>query len=249
VAFRVAVRSARRARHIELPPLPPWIRDATFRDQIFRVATDEGPLSIHDDDLIDRLRTACALHPWVARVTSIQKLYPATVRVDLVYRKPVCMVQVEEALIPVDAEGYVLPTDDFSPLESQRYPQLVGVESRPLVQAGARWNDPRVSGGAEIAAALAEVWTKMHLARIAASRLPELGRGQEHTFKLYTEKGNAIDWWHAPSGSPPSEPSAANKIAKLERYLEEHGTLDGPFPLDVTRPQSIEIQIAPKSGP
>jgi len=234
--------------NIEIPPLPSWIRDASFRNQVFDVAVQQGPLSIHDDDLLERLRSAFALHPWVARVESVRRVYPAAVRVELVYRKPVCMVQVDEAWIPVDAEGYVLPGDDFSPLEAQRYPRLVGVESRPLVQAGTRWNDPRVSGGAEIAAALADVWAKMNLARIVPSRLPELGYGQAHTFKLYTAKGNCIDWWHAPTSSPPSEPTAADKVAKLEKYLEEHGTLDGPFPLDVTRPNSIELQIGPKSG-
>jgi hypothetical protein len=234
---------------IEFTRLPPWIRDTSFRDQVFRVAVQDGPLWIHDENLIERLRTALALHPWDARVDAVEPRFPNKVRVDLVYRKPVCMVHVEDALIPVDAEGYVLPGDDFSPLESQGYPRVVGIEARPLVQVGARWNDARVSGAAEIAAALSGAWNKMGLAKILPSRLPELGSGRHHTYKVYTAKGNSIDWWHAPSGAPPSEPAAADKVAKLEKYFDEHGTLDGKYPLDVTRPNSIEMQIERKEGP
>ena len=40
---------------------------ATFASEVFRSPTLDGPLSIMDDDLVERIAKAFARHPWVAR--------------------------------------------------------------------------------------------------------------------------------------------------------------------------------------
>ena len=92
--------------------------------------------------------------------------HPASVKVELVYRQPVCMVEVPGGVLAVDAEGVLLPSEDFSPLEAARYPRLVGVEQKPAGPPGRRWGDAKVVGGAEIAAALGPAWEVMRLQRI-----------------------------------------------------------------------------------
>ena len=174
VREHVAIRDDYRltAADISITPPPPWIR-ADVKTQVIRDAgLTDAPLSILDDALVERLYRAFALHPWVAKVERVSKSHPAHVDVQLVYRRPVAMVQVPGGWYPVDVEGVLLPSDDFSPAEARAYPRLSGVESRPLGPTGTKWGDPVVAGGARIAAALEAAWSELELRAFAGSSRP-----------------------------------------------------------------------------
>ena len=195
---------------VEITPPPKWI-NSDIRGEVFREPSLGGPLSIMDDDLTDRIAAAFALHPWVARVRSVKKQAPALVKVDLEYRQPVCMVEVPGGLLPVDAEGVLLPSGDFSPIEAGRYPRVVGVDRKPTGPAGRRWGDACVIGGAEIAAAFGPLWDELKLQRIAPMPDPAAAvagaavgakgdanrRPGEFTFALFTRGGTRIYWGYA----------------------------------------------------
>lgn len=223
-------------RNVEITPPPPWIH-RSIRAEVFRDGSLDGPLSIMDDHLAQRIADAFSLHPWVAEVRGVTKYFPARVKVDLEYRRPVCMVQLQGRLLAVDVQGVVLPSEspDFSPTETRRYPRLVGVDTVP-VGPGARWGDARVVEGAEIAEVLGPVWQRLNLDRILPSTLVELGYGSEYTYELFTKGGTRILWGRAPSAAMPGEATAAEKVAQLLEYHKAHGTLegrDGPQQLDV----------------
>jgi hypothetical protein len=225
--------------NVEITPPAAWIhRD--IREEVFRDGSLDGPLSIMDDDLAERIASAFALHPWVAKVRRVTKYHPARVRVELEYRRPVLMVQVPGRLLAVDAEGVLLPSEsgDFSPNEARRYPRLVGVDTVPIGPVGTRWGDARVLEGAEIAAALADVWEKLSLDRIAPSTLVEVGHGDQYNYELFTKAGTRILWGRAPIAEIPGEPTAAEKVAWLADYARENGSLEGrngPQQLDLRR--------------
>ena len=191
---------------VEITSPPPWITRSDVRAEVFRNPTIDGRLSLLDDDLVERIENAFARHPWVAQVKRVQKEY-GTVKVDLVYRKPVCMIAVHEGLLPVDAEGTLLPLVDFTPVESTRFPCLLGVEQRPTVLPGSRWTDPRVIGAAEIAAAFGESWTPMRLQYIeplsSDPSRPAEGESNrlsgEPFFVLTTQTKTRILWRYAPA--------------------------------------------------
>ena len=109
-------------------PKPPWIH-ADIRAEVFRDPSLEGPLSSLDDGLAERIRRAFAAHHWVASA-KVRIRPTAEVEVDLVYRRPVCMVDQPGGPLPVDAAGVLLPSDDFSPVEKKSYPCLGGVDTR-----------------------------------------------------------------------------------------------------------------------
>jgi hypothetical protein len=227
---------------VEITPPPEWIH-SDIRVQVFRDASLDRPLSIADDDLVERLRGAFALHPWVAKVERVQKFHPARVEVQLVYRRPVCMVEVAGEWSPIDADGVVLPREDFSPVETARYPRLTGVDTLPPGIAGTRWNDIRVLGGAEIAAALVASWEKLGLSRIAARKPSGAGLVDAPTFDLVTRHGTTIPWGRAPGGDAPGEIPIPDKIARIERYLAEHGSLEsqpGGVGLDLSWPEGSQ---------
>ena len=130
-----------------------------------------------DDDLTERVTAAFLRQPWVAKVRNVAKQYPAKVKVDLTYRRPVCMVKLGDQLFPIDAEAVFLPPEDFSPVEKAKYPRLEGVDRGPMGGVGRRWGDSRVAGGAEIAAALLPIWEKLNLQSIVPHLPPQTATG------------------------------------------------------------------------
>jgi hypothetical protein len=249
---------------VEVTPQPAWIPQSNVRGEVLCSPSLDGPLSITDDDVTERIAAGFARHPWVAKVERVTKQYGG-VKVELVYRKPVCMVQLPGGglPLPVDATAVLLPTGDFTPLETRRYPQLLGVDREPTVLVGSRWTDAKVIGGAEIAAALGDLWESMRLHAIEPSAAdPALatpgvaaspwtpnsfaGRSAEPFFTLITDRGSRILWGYAPGANAPAELPAAEKVARLKRYVTEKDSLDGPE----GKPQQLDVRtLRPSAGP
>ena len=229
--------------NVEITPPPPWIR-SDIRAEVFRDASLGPSLSIMDDNLTARLHDAFSLHPWIAKVRQVRKSYPAHVQVDLIYRKPVCMVlAVPSGAWPVDVDGVRLPTADFCPLDVNRYPRLTQIDSTPVGPEGTRWGDPRVVGGAQIAAALEPAWQELKLDHIAPTGTTEPGRPADYFYELVTRSGTRILWGRAPGTDMPGEVPAADKVARLKKYVAENGSLEGrrgPQELDVRSLRSME---------
>lgn len=227
-----------RQEGLEITPPPEWIH-TDIRAEVYRSLAFEGPLSIMDDHLAQRVADAFALHPWVAKVRRVTKQHPARVKVELDYRRPVCMVEVPGGLLPVDAESAWLRSEDFSPIEASQYPRLSGLDSMPVGSVGTKWGDGRVVGGAELAAALSGAWSELQLARIVPSSRPQ--SGPHYSYDLYTRGGTRILWGFAPGAAVAEDVPPAEKIERLRKYLAAHGTLDGPHQLDLRSARGIEV--------
>jgi hypothetical protein len=239
---------------LDITPKPTWIH-SDLRAEVFRDVALEGQLSILDEDLAKRIAGAFVRHPWVDRVVRVTKMHPnasggPSVKVELVCRRPVCMVDVPgDKPLPVDAEGVLLPSGDFTSTESFVYPRLMNVDRPPPGSPGQRWSgDPRVVGAAEIAAAFGPAWYTMKLHRIEPFESDPVAAGlatpphtasmqHEPFFVLTTHNGTQILWGNAPraAGIAADALSAAEKVARLERYFRQYDTLDAPDgkPLDV----------------
>ena len=220
------------------PPKPEWIPSDVL-EQIFRTATRDAPLYLWQENLCQHLAEAFRQHPWVAQVLQVRKSYPAHIEVRLQWRRPVGMVLWQDQLFPVDGEGTLLPPGDFSPAEMVRYPRLAGIPTPPPKLPGARWQDGRVIDGAQIAAALGPVWEKFRLRYIRAVPLGE-GPVAETVYELWTHGGSRIIWGLGPAVQRPAEPTLADKIARLQRYVQEHGALDTP-----QGPQTLDLRLLP----
>lgn len=232
-------------RDFEITPPPSWVRSDLTGDVVRSLSLDAS-LSLLDDDLTERIYKAFAAQAWVAKVDRVAKQHPARVRVDLVYRRPVCMVeaagtplpgssqQTPQRLLPVDVTGVLLPERDFNDADRQRYPRLTGIPSAPPSMAGNRWSDARVLGGAQIASALVEVWKDLSLERIVASKKADTSLGSEdYTYEIFTIGGTRIQWGYAPNAKIAGEVPVADKISRLKKMLKEQGTLDGPQIIDL----------------
>ncbi len=225
---------------ITITPRPDWIR-ADVRGEALRDGSLDGPMSILDPQLTSRIAKAFELHPWIEQVVAVRKFSPARVEVELVYRKPVCMVEVPGGLYAVDKHGVLLPSTDFTPTDAARYPRLGGVALATESLVGTRWEDGRVQGAAHIAANLADAWTELQLVRIVAS--------SDHIpmYELQTTRGTRVIWGFAP-GEDAHEPSPADKIAALREHLAKRDTIpvQDAIELDLRHTRSASTPSTPK---
>lgn len=225
---------------IHTTPRPEWITTDVATEAL-RDASLDPPFSSLDPALAERVAKAFEVHPWVAEVRQVRTL-TGTLEIDLVYRRPACMVELppnngKRGLYAVDAEGTLLPSRDFldEPKKAIHYPRLGGFVPAEVARVGAKWPDARIVGGARLAVALADVWTKLKLAKIAAEATSDAA-STVPTFELLTQDGSRIVWGAAPGSEGQGEMPAVKKIGALLDYVADHGSLegrDGPQQLDV----------------
>ncbi len=236
--------------HITAPP--PWIR-SDIKAEALRDLGMSQPISLLDDwpVLAERIENSFEYHPWIASVDRISKSLPSSLTVELTYRRPVAAVESSDsdgvAFLPVDERAIRLPEADLTDAERRHLPRISGITGRPLV--GDRWDDPRVDGGAKLAATLADVWQQLELVEILAAVEPQsASRGPQCSFELVTTGGTRIAWGAAPgmevgAGELPCD----QKRAQLLKYCAQQGGLDsvdGPARLDVRR----ELVVTPHTA-
>jgi len=219
---------------IEITPQPPpWIR-ADIRAETIR---DGGlsDLSLLDRELTVKIARAFSLHTWVENVRRVRKeqANPPRVLVELVYRKPVAMVEVtmndRPGLLPVDVYGVLLPPGDFSAEQARDYLRLSLPNATPAGPVGTPWGDPRVDGAARVAAVLQEHWKPLGLYRVTAQPTePPRTNPKETVFVLTTRRGAQVVWGVAPHVDDVADvKKALGKVERLVAYVEQHGPLDG----------------------
>lgn len=230
---------------IVITPPPSWVH-SDIREAVFRELSVEGPISIMDKDITRRVKDAFALHSWVERVVCVSKHFPATLNVELEYRRPACIVAASGQWFPVDVHGYVLPWSDFSPSELEQLPQVIGIDTLPVV-SGAYWNDKQVDAAARIGAVLCPVWEELGLDFIRPLQTPyNAGQTEAKNFELVTKQGTVILWGTSSNPKQPSTGSSQTlsneeKVAKLKRYFQQHGTLDLP------EGRVLDLRLSPSS--
>ncbi|MCC6492236.1 MAG: hypothetical protein IT424_04365 [Pirellulales bacterium] len=235
------------ASAIGISPPPPWLV-ADVLEQVIHKSSLDRRLSILDPGFVDEIEQAFSLHPWVARVKRIEKKVPPGVFVELEYRRPVAVIDAPRAdtreLLPVDVTGVHLPAEDVPLIRRQYLPRIMNIAGRPPV--GRRWEDGRVAGGVELAAALGESWESLHLVEIIPSARPEVrGDRQYFVYEIVTRGGTRIIWGAAPRDQAPGEAAFAVKLQRLQKCVRQYGPLD-----TVKAPQSVnvrgELQVLPR---
>jgi hypothetical protein len=209
---------------IVVTPQPAWIH-ADVKADALRVA-GMGSLKLTDPQLVEHLAQAFSMHPWIASVERVQKRYPARVDVEVRYRRPVLVVKIDAAedqgLLFLDEEGVLLPSADFAPSQARDYLRIAANGEAPAGAYGTAWGSQRMVGAARVAAALDNRWQKLGLYWLVTSR-PASG---ELLYELRTQDDRVrVVWGPAAGHESPGEASPGEKIAALERYVQDKGPL------------------------
>jgi hypothetical protein len=208
---------------ISVTPQPAWIR-TDVKAEVIRNA-GIAQLNLREPKLVEQLARAFALHPWVASVVRVEKRYPAEVRVELAYRRPVAVVPVvlqgQSRLLFIDDQSVLLPTSDFDADQAQDYLRIANTSEMPAGVYGTPWGSERIRGAARVAAVLADCWQPLGLYQIDSVKVP----GGRVVYEVRTQRGARVLWGVVPGNEPRGEPSADQKVAVLVRHLKEKGSL------------------------
>lgn len=231
------------AEKIEITPPPPWIQ-ADIRAEVMRDAGLAG-LSLLEPDAAPRIGRAFESHTWVAKCDRAIKK-PDRVIVELRYRRPIIMVEAHpEGFWPVDTEGVLLPSEEFSKSQTRDHLRVRAANSHPAGVVGAPFGDARIAGAAGIAVALDEVWKELGVYLIDAVPADGIRAVSRSTsFELVTRQGARVVWGSPPGNERSEEPLAAEKLDRLLQYVDENGPLDGPAGpsvVDLTDPQGVKV--------
>lgn len=228
---------------VSLNPPPDWI-PADLVEQVFERAGFDGPASLLDETLSERMAAAFYTHPWIENVRSVRKAFPARLHVEVVYREPVAMVKAVDGYYPIDRHSILLPPADFRITDTERYPIIERVSSVPVGHVGEPWGDPAVLGAAELAAVLQHAssggdswWQHLDLQAILVPRRVALSEDLDQLeFQLRTRGGSEIQWGRAPGTRHPGELTVAQKLQRLGDYHRDYGGFDdshGPYEIDI----------------
>lgn len=238
-----------KAEQIEVNEPPQWVPNDIVSEVMKNGTLDSW--NITDPELTVTVAQVFATHPWIARVKRVAKYVPARLVIDLEYRRPIAMVEVqigtEPGLLPIDTESVLLPPDDFSPNEAAQYPRIAVGNSLPVGPVGTPWGDRRISGAALIIAALQQHWKTLDLHRVVVS--PDTPPGTEPTYLLSTRGGVQIRWGRMPGHEEANEARISVKIARLVRYVADNGPFDVahlPTELDVS--DARRFIVAPRTA-
>ncbi len=134
-----------RVENLEVSPQPAWITSDVREEVYFDAGWEKQPPSILETDLAVRVAQAFEQNTWVAKVGQVTKHHPSRVVVQLEYRRPVAMVEVdyqgEAGLLPVDGEGILLPPDNFTADEAVAFPRITVDYTGPQGSIGTPWGD------------------------------------------------------------------------------------------------------------
>ncbi|MBW3540474.1 MAG: hypothetical protein KY476_09395 [Planctomycetes bacterium] len=232
------------ASAIELqPPVPRWVPPA-FVEQVLSGPAWTERRTLLDETLARDLFAAFHRHPWVHSVERVQLRADGRVTIELEFRRPVAIVDVQDGVYPIDAAGILLPPNDFSPADALRLPRVENVRTLPQGPAGMEWGDSAVSAAARLAAVLLESdpdgaswWTRWNLATI---RLPDrrqaLLSGEDALLEVATSGGSLILWGRPPGSTHPGELTVEQKLGRLRQYVRDFGSFDrpqGPYEIDI----------------
>ena len=231
---------------------PEWLT-ADIRGEVLCNAELDGRLSILDEHFVPAVKNAFEMHPWIASVDRIVKGYPASLHVELTYRKPVAVVELAGRegmlLLPVDSNGIHLPAEDVPLARRRRLPRISGIVGRP--PTGQEWDDPRVAGAVLLADRLAPVWQSLCLVDILPSARPEIRTDRRYfLYDLVTRGGTRIIWGAAPGTGTTDETDFRTKLARLTQCVKQFGPLDSVrSPAEINIRQGVSVSPRPAKKP
>ncbi len=220
------------ATQFEVTTPPAYVRSDIV--QTVYQATAMENLSLLDTQATAKIASAFSTHPWVRQVNSVRKMPGGHIDVRLDYRKPVAMVSVisqhsdvvGRAFFAIDGEGVVLPPDDFSGEETQRYIHISVPNTYPRGSMGTKFGDVRVEAAARVAAIIAPY--NEHAAsnrRVVIKKIGVHGDPRQTTvpqLELETTAGKKKFWGSSPGMELPGEPNAEMKLQVLMASGDEN---------------------------
>lgn len=220
---------------------PPPLIEAKVRHLVQDVYDDSAldSLSLLDKQASARIASAFSMNHWIRQVVSVRKLPGGKVDVRLAYRQPVAMFHVDcgvdQGFYAVDREGALLPNEDFSSGEVDRYLHIHVPGYCPSsneLRNGEPIPDQRVMAAAHLASYLQPYADTLKLRTIGVVGDPR--QNQEPQLEVSASiSGDAVDggrrwhWGSTPGREHSSEATAPMKLEALRKGINNSGINNG----------------------
>ncbi|MEM7782789.1 MAG: hypothetical protein AAF623_05505 [Planctomycetota bacterium] len=222
---------------IQLTPQPKWIAPDLRHHAISEIGTNS---SILNSGLVSDTAHVMQNVGYIEQVSAIKKSKNG-LKIDVVYRQPVAVVELSsvtipewpdrhynnKVLLPIDKNAIVMPesvveTVQDLPMISVLYPARFD-----QLETWSQWPDERVQDGAEIGKLLAKL-PPTGVFRILSRSKPEDSQSN-HPFELWPDPvlgGAKIVWGNAPGKEVEGEATAEEKLRALEGLIRDHGKIN-----------------------
>ena len=205
---------------------PAWIKT-----DVRKVAIQESRLpeiKLGEPRALEQVAASFAVQPWVKSVQKIRKS-ASGIHVEVLYRKPVALVEIgDDALFPVDDEGVLLDSRDFTGPDAELDYWRVSMPA-PITNgllAGYLWDDMRVTDSVLIANAWNGNQIETGLMRIVNRSQPTRDRMRLQAYELWTLNGTIVIWGNPPGHEVEGEATAAEKIEAVRSFTVKNGPLN-----------------------
>ncbi|MCA9128739.1 MAG: hypothetical protein KDB22_16755 [Planctomycetales bacterium] len=223
---------ALKKENLSLTKQPDWIR-SNIVDEVF----EQGMLdqiTLLDPTSNKKIAHAFEANHWVKSTSHVTKAFGGKVSVDVIYRRPLAMVRVppseseelaatggpaKDHFLPVDADGVVLPTSDFSPNDVLKYFLIIAKDARASSgMTGMQFGDTRITDALKLCSFLDE--KSVGIKQIDV--VPTMGSGGSSPWLLTLTSADGqrtIVWGHAPGTESRQESSAEAKLERMQEWL------------------------------
>lgn len=204
---------------IQVTGPPSYVRTNVVK-AVYRDTAMDG-LSLLDRQATAKIASAFSMHPWVRTVVSVRKLPGGVVSVRLEYREPVAMVHVFKPdptdtgsyFFPVDGEGVLLPTSEFSPADTRDYIHIEVPNAYTTNPIGTPFGDGRIEAAARLAEILSPFREQTRLRSIGVHGDPR--QTEVPQLELTTHNGARWFWGSPPGAELPGELTVQMKLRRM----------------------------------
>lgn len=231
--------------NIHLSNHPTWLK-TDIVDEVYH-GSGLGKMSLLDDQSAAVIARAFDAHPWIRKTYRVQKMAGGQILVNVEYRAPIAMVHCEaeasdangaarESFLPIDTEGVLLPTKDFSQQDIPNYLLIYAknIRASDHRRVGTAMGDSQIEEAVQLCRYLAGVKSEANLVAVYVYPSRRAGKAK-WTLELATRGGPRITWGSAPGLESLDEPSAQLKMKRLAE-ITTHKELWSQPEFDLTRP-------------
>lgn len=238
--------------NIHLTHTPPWLKTDIVNEvyEGSRLST----MSLLDDQTAAVIARAFDAHPWIRKTYRVQKMAGGQILVNAEYRTPIAMVHCEmddpsatdgamsESFLPIDSEGFLLPTKDFSQSDIANYLLIYArnIRASDHRRVGTPLGDSQVEEAILLCRELLPQRVPTNIVAIYVYPARAVGKAK-WMLELATRGGPRIIWGSAPGLELRDEPTASWKMKRLQEITSQKELWSQPE-FDLSNP-SIEPRL------
>lgn len=206
---------------------PPFNLKTDIVQEVFE-GSGLSRMSLLDDQTAAVVARAFAAHPWIRKTHRVQKMAGGQIMINVEYRAPIAMVYCEpirdetsgggtkESFLPIDADGILLPTKDFSQSDIPEFILVYAnnIRASEHRRVGTPLGDSQIEEAVLLCRLLTPIRKEAKITSLYVYPSRDPGRSK-WKLEIATKGGPRIVWGSAPGIENFGEPSANTKAKRL----------------------------------